>query len=86
MYTCQNDEGEHADLVKCCRGTYLSVGMLKGHMARERLRTPGLDSPQFEWLLCCIWFLFWCIYERLYVKIFGPLMMHFWKSRQVLII
>jgi len=42
MLTCQNDERVHADLVKCRRGTYSSVGKLKGYMARERLGTPVL--------------------------------------------
>jgi len=23
------------------------------------------DNRQFEWLLCCIWFFFWCTYTRL---------------------
>jgi len=39
MFICQNDEGVHAYLVKCWRGTYSSVRMLKGYMVRERLGT-----------------------------------------------
>jgi len=30
MFICQNHEGVHAYLVKFWRGTYSSVGMLKG--------------------------------------------------------
>jgi len=43
MFICQNDEGLHAYLVQYWRGTYASVGMLKGYMVRERLGTPGLN-------------------------------------------
>jgi len=45
MFTCQNDEGVHVYLVKCWRGAYSSVGMLKGYLARERLGTPALNLP-----------------------------------------
>jgi len=44
MFICQNNEGVHAYLVKCWRGTYSSVGMLKGYMVREGLGTPELDE------------------------------------------
>jgi len=30
MFICQNSEGVHAYLLKCCRGTCSIVGMLKG--------------------------------------------------------
>jgi len=43
MFICQNSEGVHAYLLKCCRGTSSFVGMLKGFMVRERLGTPELD-------------------------------------------
>ena len=42
MFICRNSEGVHAYLLKCCRGTCSSVGMLKGYMVKERLGTPGL--------------------------------------------
>jgi len=48
MFICQNDEGVHAYLVKYCRGTYSSVGMLKGYMVRERLGTPGIEHVESE--------------------------------------
>ena len=44
MFLCRNPEGVHAYLLKCCRGTCSSVGMLKGYMVRERLGTPDFDS------------------------------------------
>jgi len=34
MFICQNSEGAHAYLLKFCRGTCSSVGMLKGYMVR----------------------------------------------------
>jgi len=37
MFICQNSEGVHAYLLKCCRGTCSIVGMLKGYMASEPL-------------------------------------------------
>jgi len=42
MLICRNAEGVHAYLLKCCRGTCSSFGMLKGYMVRERLETPVL--------------------------------------------
>ena len=43
MFICRNAEGVHADLLKCCRGTFSSVGMLKGYMVREWFGTPDLN-------------------------------------------
>jgi len=43
MFICQNSEGVHPYLLKCCRGTCSFVGMLKGYMVRKRLGTPVLD-------------------------------------------
>jgi len=37
MYICRNSEGVHAYLLKCCRGTCSSVGMV-----RERWGAPEL--------------------------------------------
>jgi len=48
MFICQNSEGVHAYLLKCCRGTSSFVGMLKGFMVRERLGTPELDWSHTE--------------------------------------
>jgi len=42
MFICQNSEGVHPYLLKCCRGTCSFVGMLKGYMVRKRLGTPVL--------------------------------------------
>ena len=42
MFICQNSEGVHPYLLKCCRGTCTFVGMLKGYMVRKRLGTPEL--------------------------------------------
>jgi len=42
VFVVRNSEGVHAYLLKCCRGTCSSVGMLKGYMVRERLGTPVL--------------------------------------------
>jgi len=39
MSICRYFEGAHAYLLKWCRGTCSSVGMLKGYMVRERLGT-----------------------------------------------
>jgi len=44
MFICQNSEGVHPDLLKCCRGTCSFVGMLKGYMVRKRLGTPDPDE------------------------------------------
>jgi len=44
MFICRNAEVVHAYLLKCCRGTFSSFGMLKGYMVRERLGTPVLDG------------------------------------------
>ena len=41
MFICQNSEGVHPYLLKCCRGTCSFAGMLKGYMVRKRLGTPG---------------------------------------------
>jgi len=47
MYICRHSEGVHTYLLKCCRGTCSSVGMLKRYMVRERLGTLGLaDATQ----------------------------------------
>ena len=43
MFICRNSEGVHVYLLKCCRGTFSSVGMLKGYMVRERLETPDSE-------------------------------------------
>jgi len=43
MFICQNSEGVHPYLLKCCRGTCSFVGMLKGYMVRKRLGTPVLE-------------------------------------------
>jgi len=51
MFICQNSEGVHAYLLKCCRGTCSFVGMLKGYMVRERLGTPVLDNTVFTFFL-----------------------------------
>ena len=45
MFICQNSEGVHPYLLKCCRGTRSFDGMLKGYMVRKRLGTPALDEP-----------------------------------------
>jgi len=37
MFICRNDEGVRAYLLKCWRGTYSFVGILKGYFVRERL-------------------------------------------------
>ena len=58
MLICQNSEGVHPYLLKCCRGTCSFVGMLKGYMVRKRLGTPvpeygrflGKDTKSFELL------------------------------------
>jgi len=42
MFMCQNSEGVHPYLLKCCRGTCSFVGMLKGYMVRKKLGTPVL--------------------------------------------
>jgi len=39
MFICQNSEGVHAYLLKCCRSTYTFVRMLKVYMVRGRLGT-----------------------------------------------
>jgi len=44
MFICQNSEGVHPYLLKCCRGTCSFVGMLKGYMVRKRFGTPALES------------------------------------------
>jgi len=46
MFICQNSEGVHPYLLKCCGGTCSFVGMLKGYIVRKRLWTPGLDDHQ----------------------------------------
>jgi len=46
MFICRNSEGVHVYLLKCCRGIFSSVGMLKRYMVRERLGTPDIDSPK----------------------------------------
>jgi len=46
MFICQNSEGVHPYLLKCCRGTCSFLGMLKGYMVRERLGTPELDEQK----------------------------------------
>jgi len=42
MFICRNAEGVRAYLLICCRGTFSSVGRMKGNMVRERLGTPDL--------------------------------------------
>jgi len=44
MFICQNSEGVHPYLLKCCRGTCSFVGMLKRYMVRKRLGTPDLNN------------------------------------------
>jgi len=48
MFICQNSEGVHPYLLKCCRGTCSFVGMLKGYMVRKRLGTPVLNRVHSE--------------------------------------
>ena len=48
MFICRHSEGVHAYLLKCCRGTYSSVGMLKGYMVRESLGIPGLQISEWS--------------------------------------
>jgi len=45
MFICRNAEGLHTYLLKCYRGTFSSVGMLKGYMVKERLGAPDLALP-----------------------------------------
>jgi len=40
MFICRNSEGIHGNLLKSCKGTCSSVGLLKGYMVRERLGNP----------------------------------------------
>jgi len=54
MFIYRNAEGVHAYLLKCCRGTFSSVGMLKGYLARERLGTPVLNRPENMQNFSCI--------------------------------
>jgi len=35
MFICRNAEEVHAYLLKCCRGTFSSFGILKGYIVRE---------------------------------------------------
>jgi len=44
MFIVRYSEEVHAYLLKCCRGTCSSVGILKGYMVKEMLRTPALVS------------------------------------------
>jgi len=43
VFIGRNAEGVHTYLLKCYRGTFSSVGMLKGYIANERLGTTGVD-------------------------------------------
>ena len=50
--TCSSVEklkGVHAYLLKCCRVTFLSVGVLKGYIVRESLGTPVLEQWFSMW-------------------------------------
>jgi len=42
MFICRNAEGVHAYLLKCRKGTWSSVRMLKRYMVNKRLGTPVL--------------------------------------------
>jgi len=42
MFLCQNSEGVHPYLLKCCRGTCSYAGMVKGYILRKRIGTPAL--------------------------------------------
>jgi len=53
MFICQNSEGVHPYLLKCCRGTCSFVGMLNGYMVRKRLGTPVLEHGFPTFLLSC---------------------------------
>jgi len=48
MFICQNCEGVHPYLLKCCGGTCSFVGMLKGYIIRKRLGTPGVQVQSFN--------------------------------------
>jgi len=44
MFNCQNSEGVHPYLLKCCGDTCSFVGMLKGCIVRKSLGTPALEN------------------------------------------
>ena len=47
MFICENSEGVHPYLLKCCRGTCSFVRMLKGYMVRKRLGTLAQTNWRF---------------------------------------